>query len=235
MNWQVPRMWEDGDVWIIGGGPSVPKQFDVPDEIIQDVIAGNSPPSVYSPYMESIHNKHCIGINAAYLLGEWIDIVFFGDKGFFLQHQAQLAAFPGLKVSPISLANDLFWVKWTPRDNKHGRGISPSPYMVSWNGNSGAAAISTAVHTGAKRIILLGFDMTLGEQNNQHWHDVYNRGPVKTEKRMRRLPFHRHLRGFKEIAVDAKQMGVEILNACPHSMIEEFPKFSVKELLFDNS
>jgi len=231
MSWQVPRIWEDADVWIIGGGPSVPKQFDVPDEVIQDVIAGNSPPSVYSPYMKSIHDKHIIGINAAYLLGDWVDIVFFGDKGFFLQHEAQLAAFPGLKISPISLAVSRTWVKHTPRDNSHGRGISPSPYMVSWNGNSGAAAISTAVHTGAKRIILLGFDMTLGEHNNQHWHDVYNRGPVKTEKRARKLPFYRHLRGFTEIARDAKQIGVEIINACPNSMIEQFRKVSVKELL----
>jgi len=29
--------------------------------------------------------------------------------------------------------------------------------------NSGAAAISVAVHTGAKRVILLGFDMSLGD------------------------------------------------------------------------
>lgn len=99
MIWQVPRMWEGGDVWIIGGGPSVPKQFGIPDEVVQDVIKGISPPSVYSPYMSFIHDKHVIGINVAYLIGNWIDIIFFGDIGFFLKHQQGLASFPGLKVS----------------------------------------------------------------------------------------------------------------------------------------
>ena len=45
------------------------------------------------------------------------------------------------------------------------------------------------------------------------------------------MPFHRHLRGFPQIAKDAKQMGVEILNASPDSAIECFRKVTVKELL----
>ena len=231
MHWTVPKIWDGGDVWIIGGGPSIPKQFDVPDTIIQEVLAGTSSPSVYSPYMESIHNKHIIGVNAAYLLGDWIDIVFFGDSGFFLQHKNQLAAFPGIKVSPCNKTEHVTWVRHTPFDNRHSKGISSNPSLVSWNGNSGAAAISTAVHTGAKRIILLGFDMCLGEYNNQHWHDAYNRGPAVTQKRLRRLPWYRHTKGFAIIKTDAEQMGVEIINASPNSAIQEFRKATVKELL----
>jgi hypothetical protein len=87
MTWQVPLMWEDSDVWIIGGGPSVTKQFGIPDEVVQSVVKGTSPPNVYSPYMSFLHDKHVIGINVAYLIGDWIDIVFFGDVGFFLKHQ----------------------------------------------------------------------------------------------------------------------------------------------------
>ena len=41
--------------------------------------------------------------------------------------------------------------------------------------------------------------------------------------------------GFAQIAKDAKSRGIEILNANPKSAIEEFKKYSVKELLYDNS
>jgi hypothetical protein len=232
MIWQVPHMWEEGDVWILGGGPSVPVQFGIPDEVVQKVINGTSPASVYSPYMHSLHNKHVIGINVAYLIGNWIDIVFFGDVGFFLNHQQGLADFPSLKVTCHPRGDRYDWIKYLAKDTSHTKGISSNPKMVSWNGNSGAAAISLAVHTGAKRIILLGFDMKLNESNMQHWHNLYNKGERLNKKK---LPFERHLRGFSAIAADAKRMGVEILNASPGSEIKEFPKYTVKELLFDNT
>jgi len=237
MTWQVPRIWEEGDVWILGGGPSVPKQFGIPDEVVMKVINGNSPPSIYSSYMSGLHDKHVIGINVAYLIGNWIDMVFFGDKGFYLKHRQELAKFPGLKITCLSSLDSVSWIKYTPRDTKHTRGISENPKMVSWNNNSGAAAISVAAHAGAKRIILLGFDMKL-DGEKQHWHDLYGKYAdrnTRNPKKPRHLPFERHLRGFSAIAQDAKRMGIEILNASPDSAIKEFPKFTVKELLFDNS
>jgi len=224
-------MWEEGDVWIIGGGPSIPREFNIPETIIKSVVNRRAPPSIYSPYMAAIHDKHVVGVNVAYLLGDWIDLVFFGDKGFFLRHQEGLSKFSGLRVSSSPIIRDLGWVKYLPQDKNHNKGISTSPRLVSWNGNSGAASISIAAHSGARRIILLGFDMKLNEAKDQHWHDVYGRGKARDEKKVMKMPFHRHLRGFPEIAKDAKRMGIEILNASPDSKIECFRKVTVKELL----
>ena len=238
MIWQVPQMWEGGDVWIIGGGPSIPKQFGIPDELVKKVIEGSSPASVYSPYMSVLHDKHVIGINVAYLLGDWVDMVFFGDIGFFLKHQVALSNFPGLKVSCHPSTSKYDWVKCTPRDTKRPRGISDNPKMVSWNGNSGAAAISIAANAGAKRIILLGFDMKLDDEKKQHWHDLYGKIANKDKRDPRKpihLPFERHLRGFAEIEKDAKRRDIEIINANPDSAITQFKKFTIKELLFDNN
>ena len=231
MTWQVPRIWEEGDVWIIGGGPSIPRQFDVPDKVIRDVVRGVSPPSAYSPYMTQLHNKHVIAINVAYMIGDWIDMVFFGDGGFFLKHREKVALFPGLKVSCSPKTQDVPWVKYVARNGQHPRGISPNPKMVSWNGNSGAAAVSVAANAGARRIILLGFDMKLGGRNDQHWHDLYGRGAIKEEQRLKKMPFHKHLRGFPTIAEDAKRRKIEILNASPDSAITCFQKVTVNELL----
>jgi hypothetical protein len=228
-------MWEGGDVWILGGGPSLPKQFDIPDKVVNSVINGNSPPSVYSSYMEAIHTKHVIGINVSFLIGDWIDIVFFGDSNFFSRYKNDLAVFKGLRVCCDPQAGKENWVKFLARDAEHSRGISPDRGKVGWNHNSGAAAISLAVHTGAKRIILLGFDMKLADNNMQHWHDLYGKGEVTNPRTIQKLPFERHLRGFGQIKKDADKLGVEIINCSPQSMITDFRKMTIKELLYDNS
>jgi hypothetical protein len=231
MNWKVPRMWEGGDVWILGGGPSVTEQFEIPQELVSKVKAGQAPLSVFSPYMAAIHMKHVIGINVAFMIGNWIDIVFFGDNGFFLRFKQQLSEFPGLKTSCNPNSNRTPWVKNFVRDVSHPKGISMKPGHVSWNYNSGAASISIAAQAGAKRIMLLGFDMKLADDKFQHFHDVYVRGPVSDERRARKLPFTRHLRGFDAMAEDAKALGIEIINVSPNSAITQFRKVGLKEFL----
>lgn len=234
MPWKIPKLWEGGEVWILGGGPSVTTEFGIPQKLVQSVVDGTSTPNAYSEYMQKIHDKHVIGINVAYLIGNWIDIVFFGDHGFFLGHQARLVEHPGLKVTCHPQITSCDWVKFVARDTSHPRGISTTDRTVSWNGNSGAAAISLAYHLGAKRIILVGFDMKLDANSNQHWHDLYQRKQhiinPKSKKRMQ-LPFDRHMMGFPEIAKDAKRLGVEIINASPDSAITDFPKCRVNDLL----
>lgn len=238
MRWTAPKIWKGGECWIIGGGPSIPEQFGVPDDVIQDVIAQRSSPSVYSPYMSAIHDRHVIGINAAYLIGDWIDIIFFGDNKFFMTHQVGLTKHPGLKVTCNSKTNSRCRdIHYLLHDRKHPKGISTGPKYVSWNTNSGAAAISMAVYLGVRRIILLGFDMRTNA-HGQHWHNAYKgmRPMTKKGKVMspKRLPFDRHLRGFPLIARDAKKLGIEIVNASPNSAIKEFSKCTVQEALVES-
>jgi hypothetical protein len=232
--WLVPKIWDGADVWILGGGPSVASLFGIPDQLVYDVRTGQKPMKAFSPYMKAIHDKQVIGINVAYRLGDWVSIMFCGDKGFVLQHEKELKSYNGIKVSCHSIAskperND--W-KYTPKDNRKGFGITENPYKVSWNLNSGGAAISLACNLGAKRIILLGFDMNI-ENGYQHFHNAYKRGVIKPEdhKRKRGLPFDRHLKGFPTIKADADRLGVEILNTSLNSSIECFKKVDIKELL----
>lgn len=231
MSWAIPRIWEDADVWIIGGGPSVIEQFNIPDDVVQKVRNKIEPMSAFSPYMEYLHDKHVIGINVAYLLGDWIDICFFGDVNFFLHRKEELAQFPGLKITCTGLAETQDWMKVMAKDTEHSKGLSSRPDRVSWNGNSGAAAISIAAWAGAKRILLLGFDMKLDDTKYQHFHNAYGKGSIVKEDDLRKLPFYRHLWGFSEIQKDAKERGIAIINVNPNSAIIEFPKKSLKEII----
>jgi len=233
MSWIIPRMWEGGECWIIGGGPSIATQFEVPEDVITGVLSKTLPVSAYSPFLSAIHGRHVIGVNVAFMLGNWIDIVFFGDAGFYKQYQKQMNAFPKVKVTcnPILFNKKnmhIQSVKLVRKDAAHGYGISQNKNSVAWNNNSGAAAINLAVHLGVARIFLLGFDMTLGLEGSQHFHDQYNRGKYING---RKLPFRRHLMSFPNIAKDAKRLGVEIINVSPDSAITEFPRVSLKEAL----
>ena len=71
--------------------------------------------------------------------------------------------------------------------------------------------------------------MRLSDNQCQHWHNVYHRRERLLQKQNINLPFERHLRGFPEIAKDARKMGIEIINLCPDSAITQFPKMSVDE------
>lgn len=209
----------------------MPRQFGVPEETVQAVMTGRKMPSAYSPYLSPIHQKHVIGVNNAYRIGVWIDVVFFGDHGWYLVHRKLLAKFPGLKVSchpRFHKRKDTEGIKYLAKDSEWKYGITKDPTKVSWNSNSGAAAISVAAHFGVKKIILLGFDMSLDSGDVSHWHGSHRAGGGKKQKPP---PFPRHLRGFEMIAKNAEERGIEIINASPNSAIVELPKVSVADLL----
>lgn len=227
--WSVPRLWEGGSCWIIGGGKSVPYQFGVPEEVIEKVCSGKFDSSVYTPYMSMLHDRHVIGVNNAYQIGTWIDFLFFGDGSWHLVHQKKVAKWPGVIVtcSPKFAAikeRDRYGIKYLAKDKSHKLGITKNPARVSWNFNSGAASISLAVHLGVKTIFLLGFDMNASGKYT-HWHGSHGK---KTGKGP---PFQKHLTGFPDIAKDAKKRGVKIYNVNKNSTIKSFPKIKLGEAL----
>ena len=229
MFWKIPKMWEGGECWIIGGGPSIPQQFEVPEDVIKGVMSKELPMSAYSPFLSPIHGKHTIGINVAFMLGTWIDVLFFGDAGFYLKNRHELAAFPKLKVTCAAGLDgrcEAGGVKLVRKSRRHDYGITEEKDSVSWGNNSGAASISLAVRLGVKKIYLLGFDMNIGN-GTQHFHSQYG---AKSQPGIDRV-FTRHLRCFPAIEADAKRMGIEIINVSPNSTIKAFPRVSLKEVL----
>lgn len=226
-------MWEGGECWIIGGGPSLPHQFGVPRDIIKKVLSQQASPAEYSPFLSPIHDKHVIGVNAAYLLGSWVDLIFIGDNAFYSKNRAALAERTKLTIccNPNSQRYaEKKELKMMGRDSNCGYGISTKPGKVSWNKNSGAASISLAVQLGVKRIYLLGFDMALGIEKTQHWHSHYSTAGDRSQAG-RKLPFNRHLKAFPAVARDAKILGVEIINVNPNSEITHFKKVALKDIL----
>ena len=217
----------------------MPRQFGVPQDLIDKIHNGEAHPREYSPFFSPIHGKHVIGVNAAFLLGIWVDMMFFGDSGFYRTNRKEIILnFNKLHISCSPRLKDDYKserLKYIPRNNKKLYGITTKKDMVSWNKSTGACAINLAYHLGAKRIILLGFDMDLYE-NNRHWHKLYSykhpsRKPKQGVRGTLKTPFHRHLEAFPHIRKDADKLGIEILNVSPLSKIEAFKKVELKDVL----
>jgi len=225
MQWTVPRAWEGGTCIILGGGPSMVKQFEIPQSVVQDVYTGRSTPDVYSPYMKAIHDQHVIAVNVAYRIGSWIDVMFFGDDSTWKEEKEELIKFKGLRVTCATGCDDDTRLKFLKRDQRKRTGITTNPSMLAWNSNSGAAAINLAVHFGVKRIILFGFDMQLDEGQNQHWHKFY-----KTKITEVGTSFRRHLTNFPQIRSDLDALKIQVLNANPDSAIKYFEKVNFKDI-----
>lgn len=229
--WNVPRMWEGGDCWIIGGGSSIPRQFGVPDDIIAKVNSKELPFSSYSDYLSPLHNKNVIGVNLAFLLGGWVSVMYFCDAQIFKIYKPLMSQFHNLKVTCASTftnyKSEMINIKRLKRDNRPG--LSFRSDTICWNQNSGAAAINFAVLTGAKRILLLGFDMQPVEGVRTHWVNgldgsLYRRPSTKTV-------FTNFLKKYPIIAKEAKQAKVEILNVNSNSALKDFKVVTLQQVL----
>lgn len=143
--WRAMPMWQDGECFILGGGPSL-KAVDV----------------------SRLEGRHVIVVNNAYQLAPWADVLFFGDCRWYLWHKDGINGFQGLKVTCCEEHVDKPGVKVLKRRNAP-FGISSNPYELFWNLSSGATAVNLAAHFGVRRIVLLGFDMRLVDDRH-NWH-----------------------------------------------------------------
>lgn len=236
-NWKVPQLWLNGECFIIGGGKSMPYQFGIPEKLITEVCQGKKSPSAYSPYMSVLHDKHVIGTNNAYMLGDWIDFLMFVDGTWYSVHRRELSKWAGIRVSCAArfVKKPEKMVKFLKKDNKHFEGLSLNSSRISWNKNSGGAAINLAYHLGVKTVYLLGFDMKTIDPKYTHWHGMhYHKNKEKRNKKVLKPiggAYSKHLRGFPAIAADAKKVGLNIINLSKDSAISHFPKMSLSEVL----
>ncbi len=225
--WTIPSMWEGGECWIIGGGSSMPRQFGIPESVIGSVHSQTDPVAVYSEYLQQLHNKNVIGVNIAFMLGKWVSVLYFEDSTFYRIHREAINKFRNLKVTslnhmPRPIIHTTRNIKRMKRDMR--LGLSNNNSVIRWNHNSGGAAINFATLAGAKRILLLGFDMKPVDDKT-HWHSgFYTNATTKTN-------FKRFMRSFPQIAADAKRDKIEILNVSPDSALEDFPKVKLEEVL----
>ena len=205
--WKVPRMWEGGTCYILGGGPSL-SSVDL------------------TPLEEP--GRRTIGVNAAYSLGSWFDVLYWGDEQFLNRHWKGVSMFNGLRVTtcPKHLGRPGVHVV---RMETHPHGIARADSTIRFNNSSGGGAIGLAVLFGVARIVLLGYDMQWNGAFN--WHDLYNNKKAGKIDPKRLETYNRFRKPFLHIADDLKQLGIECINATPGSALDVFPIVEPSEVL----
>lgn len=197
--WEVPKIWAGETVFILGGGKSL-QGMDL------------------SP----LKGRPTIGVNDAFRLGA--DICWFCDCRWYEWewNKRDLQGFTGLIACATACPceNPLYCERPVYQLLRgQPTGIDPRPTHVAFNRNSGNSAINLAVHLGAKRIVLLGFDMKPG-----HWHDNHAHTPPDAVYQKLYLP------PLYQVNHDLAELGVECLNATPGTALTVFPLVNLKEV-----
>lgn len=198
--WECPRLFPGSTIVILASGPSLGV-----DDIAAVALA------------RSARQAPVIAINATYRWAPWADLLHGGDACWW-NATPEAAEFAGLKTG----LNQVGAEPWPPHVNKlcHRRneGIETEPWLISGGTNSGHQAINIAVHLGAKKIVLLGYDFGAGPDGQLHHHGNHP-GPLKNPcdasmARWRRL--------IETTVEPLKALGIDVVNCSGRTTIECF-------------
>mgnify|MGYP000877982445 CR=1 FL=1 len=211
--WTVPEAWPRCTVVCIAGGPSLtPAQV----EACRDRVDENG------------WRVRVIAINNAYQLAPWADVLYFCDDKWWQWHHRKLADWKGEILRLQGGLHDFGdrRIKVLRNLDQKG-GLSERRDGLHTGQNSGYQAINLAVHYGAARIVLLGYDMhapLVGGKPKTHWFGDHPGGTSPTVYEQMR-PW------FDTLAKPLAERGVEVINATPGSALRCFPRKTLQEAL----
>ena len=207
--WAVPPEFSEDAVAILGCGPSL-KGF------CADTLRG-----VF----------RVIAINDSFLLAPWADILYFCDFSWWKEHrESVLKNFTGTRVCTLENTGipGILSLRSTGET-----GLETDPSGIRHGCNSGYQCINLAYHLGAKRILLLGFDMRV-VRGNLHWNI---RPGKQTAEGFQHTLTHAMLPKFGTLREPLREAGVVVLNATPDSALKVWPYVPLEKVCWhaDNS
>lgn len=95
--------------------------------------------------------------------------------------------------------------------------------------NSGYQAINIAYYVGARKIILLGYDMKVGPKGKIHWFGSHPKGLRNTPNR-----YGTWVKNFDRLSKDIHDEGVDIVNCSLETDIKKIRRGDLKRELLSN-
>lgn len=196
----IEKLWPACDVVVIAGGPSL-TAADV------DACRGRA---------------RVVVVNDGYRLAPWADVLYAADPEWWAAHQG-VPGFAGIKVSQNAKAAAKWGLRHVASVNEPGLSLDRS--VIHQGQTSGYQAINLAVHLGAVRILLLGFDMKLGEGGAKHWFGDH---PGELNKAGNYAGW---VKNFPAMVPDLAKAGVEVVNCSRETAIDCFPRMPIGQAL----
>lgn len=193
-------------------------------------------PSVKKTQIQTVKNAFYAGeckvmvVNRAYEAAPFADAMYAADAQFWNAH---IEAVRDTHIPLLFCAErrpcEQWGLWWTPGPDgdaaagHSAHGLSDDPSYIHFGCHSGFQALNVAVHLGAKRILLIGYDCH--HNGGRHFHEDHPTGWMNAESPNMWLP------PYRQAASQLKAWGVEVLNCSPGSAIDVFPQATVGSVL----
>lgn len=158
-------------------------------------------------------------VNDNYRLAPWADWLYACDGAWWKVYANDVRdTFAGECWTRDQAAADKYGLHWIRSASNPG--LSVDPRVIHEGGNSGYQALNLGVHFGAKRILLLGYDM-----GGKHWFgDHPDSLPVQSNYRI-------FLDNFATLPNDLARAGVEVINCTRDTALTVFPRSTIEREL----
>lgn len=191
------------------------------------ILCVASGPSLIREDVEYARDKvHAtIVTNTTFRLVPWTNVVYAADSPWWAAHLSEVERLsPSAERWTCSLqAARLFKLNYVRPERKPG--LSRDASCVHTGTNSGYQAINLAFHLGARRIVLLGYDMQR-TGGRSHWHgDHVGKGLHNG------MNFELALQAIPRLAIDLQSEGVEVVNCSRQTAIKSFRRAAIREVL----
>jgi hypothetical protein len=207
MSITVPKLWPGSTIAVLATGPSLTQED-------CDYVRGKA---------------RIIAINDAHRLAPFADVLYSSDRHWW-PHYNGVPSFAGMKygigtqpriANPFSSLPDVQVLKNTGFD-----GLETNPQgLRTGGGNSGYAAVNLAVHFGAARILLLGYNMSW-PGGKAHFFGNHPSGLGQTQGH---YPSQRER--FKTMIGPLKTLGIDVINCTANTSLSVFPQRPLRDVL----
>ncbi len=196
------------------------------------VFCLGSGPSLTAADVEAVRGLgRVICVNDTYKLAPWADALYACDATWWGWHP-DAAQFPGLRFTL-----DTTWETGktdpnlaallpalTALRNTGERGYDPDPSALRTGKNSGFQAVHLAVHLGAVRIVLLGYDMAATGLQTHFFGEHPRPSPS---------PYPYMAECFRSLVEPLGLLGVEVVNCTRRTALDAFPTRRLEDVLAD--
>lgn len=161
-----------------------------------------------------------IVVNDAYRLAPWADALVAADASWWHAHDG-VNGFTGEKWSVSHNSWRRYQGRWPDVQllkNTGERGIETDPSGLRTGRNSGYLALNMAVHYGASRIVLVGYDMGHRKGQPQHFFGPHPGAMSQTS------PYPMFCEMYESAVAPLKQLGVEVINCSRSTALTCFPR-----------
>lgn len=169
-----------------------------------------------------------IAINTSYRMARWADVLYAADTKWWRLNHEDALTFPGEKWTCSGEPHRLYGLHRCA--GKVGVGLSVDPTTLHTGGNSGYQAVNLAYHFGARRIILLGYDMQ-HTGGKRHWHEDYPALTKRGDRMDNATPVAAWRMRFEAMARDLRIRKVRVENATRQTALTCFPRVALEDAL----